>query len=83
VVQAVKQGKFHIYPVRTIDQGIEMLTGIKAGVRGKDGTFEEGTIYQRVDKRLAAMAEKLKEIQEGPAKEKKKRENREEEEGEE
>jgi lon-related putative ATP-dependent protease len=83
VVQVVKQGKFHIYPVRTIDQGIEMLTGIKAGVRGKDGTFEEGTIYQRVDKRLAAMAEKLKEIQEGPAKEKKKRENREEEEGEE
>jgi lon-related putative ATP-dependent protease len=83
VVQAVKQGKFHIYPVRTIDQGIEMLTGMKAGVRGKDGAFEEGTIYQRVDKRLVAMAEKLKEIQEGPAREKKKRENNEEEEREE
>jgi lon-related putative ATP-dependent protease len=83
VVQAVKQGKFHVYPVKTIDQGIEALTGAKAGVRAKDGTYEEGTIYQKVDKRLAAMAEKLKETQEGPAKEKKRREARDEKEGEE
>src|SRR5512136_3231434 len=36
VVQAVKDGKFHIYPVSTIDEGIEMLTGVKAGERRKD-----------------------------------------------
>ncbi|WXG44336.1 MAG: ATP-binding protein [Promethearchaeati archaeon SRVP18_Atabeyarchaeia-1] len=83
VVQAVKQGKFHIYPVKTIDQGIEMLTGVKAGTRGKDGTFEAGTICYRVDKRLAAMAEKLKEAPRGLSKEKRKRETNDEEETEE
>jgi len=64
VVEAVKAGKFHLYPVKTIDQGIEILTGEKAGVRQPDGTFEEGTINYRVDKRLREMAENLKEFPE-------------------
>ncbi|MFX0163414.1 MAG: AAA family ATPase, partial [Candidatus Hodarchaeota archaeon] len=63
VVQAVKEGKFHIYPVKTIDQGIEILTEVKPGERQPDGTFEEGTINYLVDKRLKEMAEKMKEFQ--------------------
>lgn len=61
VVEAVKAGKFHIFSVKTIDEGIEILTGVKAGIR-KNGTFEEGTVNDRVDKRLKEMAEKLKEF---------------------
>jgi lon-related putative ATP-dependent protease len=61
VVEAVKAGKFDIYSVKTIDEGIEVLTGTKAGQRREDGTFEEGTINQLVDKQLRVMADKLKE----------------------
>ncbi len=64
VVEAVREGKFHIYPVKTIDQGIEILTEIKAGARRPDGTFEEGTVNHRVDKQLRAFVEKLREFPE-------------------
>jgi lon-related putative ATP-dependent protease len=62
ILDAVKDGKFHIYSVSTIDQGIENLTGVKAGVKQKDGTFEKDTVNDRVDKRLREIAEKLKEF---------------------
>ena len=62
VIDAVKAGKFHIYAVKTIDEGIEILTGVKAGTRGSDGNFEKGTINYMVDKRLKEMAEKLREF---------------------
>ena len=62
LVEAVKEGGFTIYSVRTIDEGIEFLTGTKAGERRADGTFEEGTVNYLVDKRLAEMANKLKEF---------------------
>ena len=52
VVEAVKDGKFSIYSVKTIDEGIEVLTGAKAGQRSADGTFEEGTVNYLVDKQL-------------------------------
>lgn len=71
VVEAVHKGKFHIYPVKTIDQGIEILTGVKAGSRREDGTFEEGTINYRVDMQLRKMAEKLREFMAFPIEEKK------------
>jgi len=61
VVEAVKEGKFSIYSVKTIDEGIEVLTGTKAGQRGADGAFEEGTVNYMVDKQLRDMADKLKE----------------------
>ena len=61
VVDAVKAGQFNIYSVKTIDEGIEVLTGTKAGERRADGTFEEGTVNYHVDKQLKEMAEKLKE----------------------
>ncbi len=60
VVEVVKQGKFRIYPVKTIDQGIEILTGVKAGEKKQDGTFEEGSVNYLVDKQLKEYAENLK-----------------------
>jgi len=62
VVEAIKEGKFHIYPVETIDQGIEILTGVKAGKIKSDGTFEKDTVNYLVDKKLAEFAKKLKEF---------------------
>ncbi|MEM4733872.1 MAG: AAA family ATPase, partial [Candidatus Bathyarchaeia archaeon] len=62
IVEAVRNGQFHIYAVKTIDEGIEILTGVKAGQRLSDGTFEEGTVNHRVDKTLKEMAEKLREF---------------------
>src|SRR6267378_3049136 len=59
VVEAVKQGRFHIYPVSTIDEGIEILTGIKAGALRNDGNYEAGSVHFRVNKRLAEMAEEI------------------------
>ncbi|MGQ9679391.1 MAG: AAA family ATPase [Candidatus Bathyarchaeia archaeon] len=61
VVEAVKNGTFHIYPVKNIDEGIEILTGVKAGKKLADGTYEEGSINDLVQKRLFEMAEKVKE----------------------
>jgi len=40
IIEAVSEGKFHIYPVTTIDQGVEILTGVKAGEKQKDGTYK-------------------------------------------
>ena len=63
VVEAAKAGKFRIYPVRTIDEGIEILTGIPAGTRREDGTYEEGTVNYLVDRRLGEMAETMRGFQ--------------------
>jgi predicted ATP-dependent protease len=60
VVEAVKKGKFRIHPVKTIDEGIEILTGEKAGERNADGTYPEGTINYLVDQKLRELAEGLK-----------------------
>jgi ATP-dependent Lon protease len=60
VVEAVRNGRFHIYPVRTIDDGIEILTGKAAGKMQPDGTYPEGTINYLVDQKLKELAEGLK-----------------------
>jgi len=60
VVQAVEKGNFHIYAVKNIDQGIEILTGKKAGELKADGTYPKGTINYLVDKKLSDLAEGLK-----------------------
>jgi predicted ATP-dependent protease len=59
VVEAISQGKFHLWPVRTIDEGIEVLTGEKAGERMADGKFEPESVNALVDVRLRQMAEAL------------------------
>ncbi len=60
VVDAVEKGQFHIYPVKYIDEGIEILTRRKAGEMLDDGTYEKGTINYLVDERLKELADKWK-----------------------
>ncbi len=55
VIQAVQEGKFHLWSVETVNQGIELLTGMVAGERRDDGSFPEGTANFLVDKRLREM----------------------------
>jgi predicted ATP-dependent protease len=62
VVAAVRDGKFHIYAVGTIDEGIEVLTGMPAGERGESGHYPEGTINGRVEKKFIEYSERLSEI---------------------
>ena len=60
-VQAVRDGKFHIWSVRSVDEGIELLTGIPAGNRAGDGSYPTGTVHQLVDSRLRQYARRLNE----------------------
>jgi lon-related putative ATP-dependent protease len=60
VVDAVKEGKFRVYSVRAIDEGIELLTGIAAGVRGSDGRFPPDSINGKVEAKLTAYAEAVR-----------------------
>jgi lon-related putative ATP-dependent protease len=59
VVDAVDKGQFHVYAVRTIDEGIEILTGKESGEKQPDGTYQKGTINDLVDKKLRELAEGL------------------------
>lgn len=58
---AVAKGKFHIWPVTTIDEGIEILTGVPAGKRSAKGTYPKDSINRLVVDRLALLAEKAQE----------------------
>ncbi|MCB9419591.1 MAG: AAA family ATPase [Ardenticatenaceae bacterium] len=60
VVTAVTQKQFHIWPIRTIDEGIELLTSIPAGEQAENGIYPEGTIHHAVQDRLLQLAEDLK-----------------------
>jgi lon-related putative ATP-dependent protease len=62
VRDAIAKGRFHIYPVSTIDEGIAILTGRPAGRPGPDGNYPAGSINRLVVDRLAALAEKAQEI---------------------
>lgn len=56
VVEAVRAGKFHVWAVRTVDEGIELLTGMPAGERLADGSFTPGSVHDRVNRRLEKFA---------------------------
>lgn len=58
VVAAADDGRFHIYPIETIDEGIEVLTGVGAGQRDEDGQFPDGSINGLVEARLYDFARK-------------------------
>ncbi|MGA9591650.1 MAG: S16 family serine protease, partial [Candidatus Acidiferrales bacterium] len=60
VIEAVRAGRFHIYPIATIEQGIEILTDTPAGKKDVAGKFEAGSVFERVDARLAKMATVMK-----------------------
>jgi predicted ATP-dependent protease len=62
VVEAVSDGTFHIYPIETVDQGIELLTGLPAGERDEEGNYPEGSINALVEARLAELSEKRRQF---------------------
>ncbi len=60
VVEAAEEGKFHVYAIKSIDEGIELLTGVPAGEAGKDDTYPEDTVNYLVNERLKEQAESMK-----------------------
>ena len=62
VVEAVAKGQFHVWAVRTVDEGIELLTGMAAGERQTDGSFPAGSVHAQVQQRLVTLATRLVEF---------------------
>jgi predicted ATP-dependent protease len=64
VINAVAEGKFHIYSVSKVEEAIEILTGIKAGSLQKNGSWESNTIFGEVEKELKLMRKRLRPVSE-------------------
>lgn len=62
LLEAVGQGKFHIWPVSRVEQGLEILTGMAAGRKNGDGAFEAGTLFSLMNEKLGEMAKTLKQF---------------------
>jgi predicted ATP-dependent protease len=62
VVKAVEEEKFHIYAVRSIDEGIEVLTDVAAGIRNTAGKYPAGSINALVEEKLMHFAERQRQI---------------------
>ena len=71
VVEAAAKGLFHVWAVRNIDEGLEILTGQEAGVRGPDGEFAAGSINGRANARLRELAEGLRQFAEATGRDEK------------
>ena len=65
VVAAVRNGKFHIYAVNTIDEGMEVLTGQESGEMSEDSTYPTGTINYLVDREIKELADGLRDYSDG------------------
>ena len=73
VVEAVRRGDFHVWAVRTVDDGIELLTGRRAGRRRADGSYPSDSVHGLVAARLAEYADRLREFAEAEPEEDEKR----------
>lgn len=62
VIEAIKKKKFHIYAIKTIDEGLALLTGMAPGKRSSKGKFEKGSIHALVDQTLLQYADHWKEL---------------------
>ena len=60
VVEAIREGKFHVYAVKTIDEGLEILTGETAGEADSSGVFPEGTVNYLIAKRLGELNDSMR-----------------------
>ena len=81
VVAACSEGQFHVWVVDTIDEGLQLLTGVKAGRRGKSGEFTRNSVHARVVAKLKSIAEQLdggRKDREEPGDEEKKKKEEEE-----
>ncbi|MCL5674867.1 MAG: AAA family ATPase [Candidatus Omnitrophica bacterium] len=64
VIESVRENKFHIWAVKTVNEGIEILTGVPAGEKGKDGSYPERTVNYAVGKKLIELARKYHNMEE-------------------
>ncbi|MBU8905183.1 hypothetical protein KH400_01100 [Desertibacillus haloalkaliphilus] len=55
VIEAIQNGMFHVWAVRTVQEGIELLTGVSSGMRDEEGHFPDGTVFGLVEQRLVTM----------------------------
>lgn len=62
VLDAIRAGQFHVWAVRHVDEGLELLTALPAGERGPDGRFPPDTVHGRVQAQLEEYARRLKEL---------------------
>ena len=65
VIDAAKAGEFAIYAVATVDEGIEVLTGVPAGDLREDGSYPQGTVHYLVEQRLDDMARRARDFGKG------------------
>ncbi len=65
VAQAIEDGRFNVWAVETIEEGIELLTGIAAGERDADGRYSDGSLYRQVEDRLDAFYHTITEHKDG------------------
>ncbi len=63
VLDAVANGRFHIWPIARVEQGVELLTGTPAGCRNGSGKFPQDSVFARVDERLQEMARAMKDFE--------------------
>jgi predicted ATP-dependent protease len=68
VVEAIAAGQFHLWSIETIEEGIEILTGVQAGVAGKNGSFPKGTVFYQVAQTLKKMHARMHEDNEDGSK---------------
>ena len=57
VVDAAREGRFHVWAVATIEEGLSVLTGRRTGERGRDGAYEPDTVFARAEARLRTLVE--------------------------
>jgi lon-related putative ATP-dependent protease len=56
IVEAARQGRFHIWAVGTVEEGLAVLTGVEAGVRDRAGAYPEDSVFGRADAKLGRFA---------------------------
>ena len=65
VVDAIAEGRFHVHAVSSVEEGVELLTGIPAGVADENGHYPEGTVFRAVESRLKRFHQAMAEIGRG------------------
>jgi hypothetical protein len=66
VVDAVRAGRFHVHPVHTVDEGIELLSGRRAGEADVEGRYPDGTFNAAIEATLDANVERLRRLRHDP-----------------
>lgn len=66
VAKAIDEGRFHLYAISNVAEGIQVLTGLPAGTRDASGRFPAGSVFGRVERRLIELAELLRDAEAGP-----------------